>query len=133
MIWPTVMRGDSDPNGSWKTSCSSRRSGRIASRSSFEMSRSPKRMTPSLGSSRSSARPSVDLPEPDSPTMPMVCPRFSASETPIDRAQHQRLAAQEAAADLERHLDIAALEQDRRAGRGGALLPVGSAASSILV
>ena len=29
-IWPTVMRGLSEPNGSWKTICSSRRSGRIA-------------------------------------------------------------------------------------------------------
>ena len=30
MIRPMVMRGESDPNGSWKTSCSSRRIGRIS-------------------------------------------------------------------------------------------------------
>ena len=48
MMSATRMRGLSELNGSWKTTCISRRSGRIASRSAAEMSRPPKRMAPSL-------------------------------------------------------------------------------------
>ena len=41
------------------------------------------RITPLLGSiSRTIIRASVDLPQPDSPTMPSVSPACNANETP---------------------------------------------------
>ena len=73
---PIVMRGLSEPNGSWKTTCMRRRIARSVSRSALSM-RAPSSVTaPSaIGCSASSAMPSVVLPEPDSPTMPSVSPR----------------------------------------------------------
>ena len=47
------------------------------------MSSPPKRSVPLVGSSsRTSSRPSVDLPQPDSPTIPSVSPRRTSSDTP---------------------------------------------------
>ena len=45
------------------------------------MLRPPKEIAPSLGNSRSNARAKVDLPDPDSPTMPMVWPWRSVIDT----------------------------------------------------
>ena len=60
-----------------------RRSGRISVSASRVMSRPSKTMRPAVTStSRSSARPSVVLPEPLSPTMPTVSPRAMRSVTP---------------------------------------------------
>ncbi len=83
MIWPTVLRGFSDAYGSWKIICISRRSGRswrcescgdVAGRRSGSF--------PAVGSSsRSISRAVVDLPQPDSPTMPSVSPRRTVSDT----------------------------------------------------
>ena len=42
-ISPTVRRGESEPNGSWKTTCSSRRSGRSVARRGARESRPAKR------------------------------------------------------------------------------------------
>ena len=45
-------------------------------------------MQPSSGSwTRSTVRPTVVLPEPDSPTIPSTSPRPMVNDTPIDRAQ----------------------------------------------
>jgi len=76
MIEPTVMRGSSDPYGSWKMICIRRR----RRRSSFDLrlvSSTPSNLTlPAVGSrSRIIARPVVLLPQPDSPTRPSVSPR----------------------------------------------------------
>src|SRR5450830_1462838 len=70
----TLMRGLRLPNGSWNTTCISRRNGRTCCwvrRSSCWPS---KRIPPLLAIRRRIARPRVDLPEPLSPTMPRVCP-----------------------------------------------------------
>ena len=47
---------------------------------------------PLEGTRRSSARASVDLPEPDSPTMPMVSPCAQSEADAIDRREHQTAA-----------------------------------------
>jgi hypothetical protein len=71
-ISPTVMRGDSDENGSWNTTCTWRRSRwlwgllRMAGCCQADRPRSPG------GGSNQMACASVDLPEPDSPTTPRV-------------------------------------------------------------
>ena len=74
----TVMRGSSEPTESWKmicivaarAPCSSRRRELASGRCRRT------RSSPAVGSiSRSSVRPSVDLPQPDSPTRPSVSPR----------------------------------------------------------
>ena len=83
MIAPTRLRGLSEADGSWKTICISRRSGRSARRSSREMSRPSKTTLPEVSSCRRTRqRPSVDLPHPDSPTSPSVSPARTSSETP---------------------------------------------------
>jgi hypothetical protein len=80
---PTVIRGLSEPSGFWKTIWSFGRSRRIAERLSDVSDVSPKRIAPDVGSSSLNAtRPSVDLPQPDSPTSPSVVPRITWSDTP---------------------------------------------------
>ena len=72
---PTVLRGLSEVYGSWKTIWMSRRSLRIAAPFWAYMSTPSKVSLPAVGSSsRISIRPRVDLPQPDSPTMPSVSP-----------------------------------------------------------
>ena len=77
MSW-TRIRGLSEPIGSWKTICSSRRS------SMSWLSRAPAtsfpatRTLPALGwSSPARIRSNVDLPDPDSPTTPKRCPALN--------------------------------------------------------
>ena len=75
MIVPTVMRGLSEANGSWKMICMSRQSARNAAGSSADTLRPSNHTSPAVGSiSRRMQRPVVDLPEPDSPTSPSVSP-----------------------------------------------------------
>ena len=69
----------------WKTSWIERRAGSRAKRLAgmSVMSRPSKRIVPSLGSiSRAMSRASVDLPEPLSPTTPMLSPASSVRSTP---------------------------------------------------
>ena len=81
-IWPTRLRGFSEDAGSWKTICTSRRSGPAPRRPRWVMSCPWKRMAPPVGSSsRRMLRASVVLPQPDSPTNPSVSPSCSASDT----------------------------------------------------
>ena len=82
MICPTDWRGESDPYGSWKTICISRRKGRSARDDVAWISWPANSMVPVLAWSRKRARPSVVLPEPLSPTTPTVCPSRMASDTP---------------------------------------------------
>ncbi len=79
-ICSMVIRGESDPNGSWNTTCIRRRIARSVGRSASSI-RVPSSVTlpAAIGCSASSAMPSVVLPEPDSPTMPSVSPRFNSS------------------------------------------------------
>ncbi len=75
MIAPTVMRGLSEANGSWKMICMSRHSARKAPRSSAVTFWPSNQISPAVGSiSRKMQRPVVDLPQPDSPTKPKVSP-----------------------------------------------------------
>jgi hypothetical protein len=77
------MRGFSDAYGSWKTICSSRRTSRIRRREKPVMSWPLKMILPSVGtSSLMTVRPSVVLPQPDSPTRPSVSPARSDRSTP---------------------------------------------------
>ena len=81
---PTVMRGlservrvlEDDLHVAAQPSQLARREPRVRSPPS-------KRISPAVGSSsRSSVRPSVDLPQPDSPTRPSVSPRRTSRSTP---------------------------------------------------
>jgi hypothetical protein len=77
------IRGFSDPNGSWKMICSFRRSGRSSSWLSLVMSCPSKVICPSVGStSRRIERPSVVLPQPDSPTRLKISPGWTSKLTP---------------------------------------------------
>src|SRR6476659_1455792 len=79
---PTRLRGLSEAYGSWNTIIISRRIGRISERLSDVMSRSSKMIRPAVGSRRRRMhRASVDLPHPDSPTMPSVSPRLTVKLT----------------------------------------------------
>ncbi len=72
---PTLCRGFSDAYGSWKTICIRRRSGRRSFCERVVMSWPSKTILPPVGSySRRMVRPTVDLPQPDSPTSPSVSP-----------------------------------------------------------
>ena len=80
---PTVMRGSSDAYGSWNTICISRRSARRSPLSSVVSSMPSNLTEPEVGSiSRSTQRPTVDFPEPDSPTSPSVWPGADPNDTP---------------------------------------------------
>ncbi|OWK19102.1 hypothetical protein AJ88_48575 [Mesorhizobium amorphae CCBAU 01583] len=73
MIWPIVMRGLSDENGSWNTTCMRERKGRISDRDLPWMGWPSKWISPLVALlSLSSASPKVVLPDPDSPTSPSV-------------------------------------------------------------
>ena len=76
------MRGESDPKGSWNTICMSRRNGRICLNFKPWISLPRKTIGPFEEISRRMARPSVVLPEPDSPTTPSVSPLRISTLTP---------------------------------------------------
>ena len=79
----TVWRGSSEPYGSWNTIWKSRRATRSSSRGCACRSRPSRRTLPAVGwSSAITSRASVDLPEPDSPTMPSVPPGGTANAAP---------------------------------------------------
>ena len=82
MIVETVCRGSRLAYGSWKTIWRLRRCLRIALRER-PMSSSPRNtISPDVGSiSRRMQRPTVDLPDPDSPTSPSVPPARSVNDT----------------------------------------------------
>src|SRR5215204_2209162 len=82
MIWATRLRGFSDAKGSWKTICISRRIGASSRRPARVMSSPRNASRPPVGStSRMIARDVVVLPQPDSPTRPIVSPSSIASVT----------------------------------------------------
>jgi membrane-bound lytic murein transglycosylase D len=80
---PARRRGFSDANGSWNTICTRRvAAAQLAPRHRRQINIADPMMCPPSGSiSRTMQRASVDLPEPDSPTMPRVAPLGSSSET----------------------------------------------------
>ena len=83
MIELTVMRGSSEPYGSWKMICIRRRYLRSSSVLRLNRSTPSKRTVPLVASrSRIIARPIVLLPQPDSPTSPSVSPRRTSTVTP---------------------------------------------------
>src|SRR6266550_5722620 len=80
---PTVIRGSSDANGSWKIICIFRRTRRSAAPRSLVISCPSKLIVPPVtGSKPVTSRASVDLPHPDSPTRPRVSPRLISRSTP---------------------------------------------------
>ena len=76
------MRGFSDAYGSWNTICMRRRMARSSRPATDSMARPSKRIVPDVGSRRrSTRRPVVDLPHPDSPTRPSVSRRSTEKVT----------------------------------------------------
>ena len=79
---PIVKRGFRLAYGFWNTTWMRRRIGWRSRSESFRMSRPSKITSPPVGScSRSSDKPIVVLPDPDSPTTPSVWPRLSSKLT----------------------------------------------------
>ena len=90
-ICSMVMRGDSEPNGSWNTTCSRERKVLRSRRETSSRLLPRNWISPALRRCRfSTAWASVVLPEPDSPTMPMVSPSRSAKFTPLTAANWSR-------------------------------------------
>src|SRR5437764_3900700 len=82
MLSPTGMRGSSDENGSWKMICMSRRRSFSSRLLASKMLRPSKVTSPLVaGISRRMVRPTVVLPQPDSPTRPRVSPGLMAKLT----------------------------------------------------
>ena len=80
---PAFSRGFRDENGSWKTICMVLRNGRTRRDDKCVMSCPSNRILPSVGScSLRIVLPTVDLPQPLSPTRPSVSPRPTSKETP---------------------------------------------------
>src|SRR5260221_9043359 len=80
---PTLWRGSREAKGSWKIIAISRRVRRIAAGPRRSTSWPLKSTSPAVGSTRRRMdRPSVDLPQPDSPTSPSVSPWRIARSTP---------------------------------------------------
>ena len=100
------------------------------------MSVPSKRTVPLVGScSRTSSRPRVDLPQPDSPTMPSVSPRRTSSETPSTACTCSRAPRRDERRAHREVLDeVDRLEQHGRSGcvmrsRGPARRPATPAAA----
>ncbi len=86
-VWPIVKRGLSDAYGFWNTTWMRFRIGSSSAFDSASRSRPSKIALPPAGPPlgscrRSSVRPSVVLPEPDSPTTPSVWPARSLKVAP---------------------------------------------------
>jgi hypothetical protein len=82
-ISPAVWRGLSEEYGSWNTICMFRRSLRTRRSGKSVMSWPSSRTRPELGRvRRHTVRPTVDLPQPLSPTSPSVSPGAIAKVTP---------------------------------------------------
>src|SRR5712692_7845407 len=80
---PTVCRGSSEAKGSWKIIAISRRIRRMPPLESLVSSWPLNLTEPADGSRRRTiVRPSVDLPQPDSPTRPRVSPCLISRSTP---------------------------------------------------
>ncbi len=80
----TVRRGFSEAKGSWNTICARRRKpSRAPSLRASTSSPAKRTRPPEAGVRRSSARPSVLLPQPLSPTRPNVPPFGMAKLTPL--------------------------------------------------
>ena len=89
MVCCTVILGFSDENGSWKMNCMFS----LSWRSFFPLATvtsSPSKMIepPVLSSRWIMVRPSVDLPQPDSPTTPERLALVDRERHVIDRVQH---------------------------------------------
>ena len=90
MVRPTVQRGSKEDSGSCCTTAMRRRRSRRR-RSGTAVHGSPSRVTcPVVGSVRASAiHAVVDLPEPDSPTIPRVSPSCRVKETSSTTARER--------------------------------------------
>ena len=91
MISPTMWRALSDSTGSWKIICRFRRWALSCFVDRGARSTPSKRIVPAVGRfSRTMLLPSVDLPQPDSPTRPMVSPARRVKLTPSTARQTLR-------------------------------------------
>jgi hypothetical protein len=123
--WPIVSLGLSALSWSWKTIAASRRRAVSAAARSSARSAPPNRMRPAvIGIRPSTARASVLLPLPDSPTMPTDSPAGTRRLIPFSattpRRPCGRRGVQVAGRVLEDHSDGAATHpaQHRLVGRG---------------
>ena len=86
MIWPTVMRGSSDAYGILEDHLHVAALRAAARAATARRGRAAKTTRPPVGStSRSIARPSVVLPQPDSPTSPSVSPAIDIERHAVHR------------------------------------------------
>ena len=115
MIAPTRLRGLSEAYGSWKTICISRRSGRSARRvEPRDVAPVEHARCPTVSSCRRTRqRPSVDLPQPDSPTRPSVSPARTSKRDAVDglHARRPRAAGRRVPLTGKCFVDLARLEQ----------------------
>ena len=111
---PTRIRGSSEPTESWKMICMSRRAVlQLRPRDADQVDARRRRSRPrSARSARISVRPSVDLPQPDSPTSPSVSPRADLEVDAVDGLDVADRPPQQALLDREVLPDPARLEQD---------------------
>src|SRR4051812_2808926 len=88
---PTRMRGSSDANGSWNTIWT--RVVRLTGRRPPDMTGAPAmRAAPDVGGRMPTmTRPSVDFPQPDSPTRPQHLARTDRQRHAVERMHHARL------------------------------------------
>ena len=94
-------RGLSEAKGSWKIICTRLRNARKASPRACVTSVPSMRITPALGSIRRKiSLPTVDFPQPDSPTRQSVSPRASVKLTPSTARKTRPGALQQAAAPV---------------------------------
>ena len=118
MLSPIGERGSSDAYGSWKMICIRRRNGFSSSPLSLAMSVPSNMIVPAVGSiRRSSSRPTVVLPQPDSPTRPSVSPRRIVEVHAVHGLDLGDGAPQDAALDREVLDQAADLDQRPVSGR----------------
>jgi hypothetical protein len=116
-----------------ETICMSRRNGRMFLNVKPWMLRPRKTIGPSEEISRSSARPSVVLPEPDSPTTPSVSPCRTARLTPSTALMWPTVERNSPRLIGNHTFRSSAEITTGDSGRGGAGSGLGSAASSAFV
>ena len=101
-----VKRGFSASNGFWNTSCAWRRKSRSRSPASPAIGAPAKVIAPPVGStSFSIRRPSVVLPQPDSPTMATASPSPTSKRDAVERV-HGRMRAADDLAQRARHREV---------------------------
>ena len=122
MLEPTVARGSNDEYGSWKIICAFRRMRpELAPRRLRDVAAVEAHLA-AVGPEQAehADAPSVDLPDPDSPTSPRVSPGQDLEVDAVDRARVAVDPPQDAPADREVLREAARLDQRSRRAHAAA-------------